>query len=71
MLRILKRNSTAAALKGLTKSLKALKAAAAAADRRALAEERLIDKHVSLQAAAVAERNHALRVSDKLEDLLA
>jgi hypothetical protein len=55
--------TTARALKGLNRALATLKAAEAAADRKVLAEERLIDKHFARKGVALEERDRATRVS--------
>lgn len=66
-----RRRSVGNAITGMNKALVKLRHAADHAERRAAAELRLVEKHQAMAFAANEERNRAVRVSDKLEDLLA
>ncbi|WP_349434217.1 hypothetical protein [Pararhizobium sp. A13] len=63
--------TTTKALGGLDKSLKKLRAASAQHNRRHLTANRLIEAFTLASEQEAAQRDRALRVSERLEDLVA
>ncbi len=63
--------TTSQALDGVSKSLAKLRKASANHDRRHAAAERLIDQFTLVSAEEAQQRDRALRVAERFEDLIA